>query len=127
MQLERFAVAIPVNASGVGTGFTLTPVTGHVLAVRYVPDGTTPYATGTVVTITAEVSGQPILTVTGLGTVATQFYPRVAVVSPANAADLFAAGGTAVVDRIPVAAERIQIALTGAGVSTTGTFHVYVG
>lgn len=127
MQLERLEVAITVDGSGNGTGFTPAPVAGHVLAIRYVPDGTSPYATGTVVTITAEVSGQPVLTVNPLGTIAAQYYPRVAVVSPANAADLFAAGGTAVVDRIPVAGERIKIALTSAGVTTTGKFHVYVG
>jgi hypothetical protein len=126
MQLERFTVVIPVNASGVGSG--LTPmVIGHVHAIRYVPDGTSPYSTGVVVTITTAVSGQPVLTVTGAGTVATQWYPRVPTVSPANAANLYAAAGTAVVDRIPVASEQILISLTGAGVSTTGTFHVYVG
>jgi hypothetical protein len=126
MQLERFQVAITVDASGNGSGFT--PIaTGHVQGIRYVPDGTSPYATGTVVTITTEVSGQPVLTVNPLGTVAAQYYPRVAVVSPANAADLFAAAGTAVPDRMPVAGERIKIALASGGVSTTGVFHVYVG
>ena len=126
MFLERHEVAITVDASGNGTGFTPV-VSGQVQAIRYVPDGGTPYATGVDVTITGEVSGLPVLTVTDLGTVATQFYPRAATVSPANAANLYAAAGTGVVDRIPVAGERLKIALAQGGVSTTGKFHVYIG
>jgi hypothetical protein len=126
MQLERFEVAIAVDASGNGTGFT--PIaTGSVQAIRYVPDASTPYATGVDITVTAEVSGLPIVTITDAGTVALQVYPRAAVVSVANAAALYAAGGTAITDKIPIAGERIKIAVAQGGVSTSGKFHVYVG
>jgi len=123
---ERHEVAITVDASGNGVGFTPV-VSGQVQAIRYVPDAGTPYATGVDVTITGEVSGLPILTVTDLGVSATQFYPRAAVVTVVNAAALYAAGGVGVLDKIPVAGERIKIALAQGGVSTTGKFHVYVG
>ena len=126
MQLERFEVTIPVDASGNGTGY-MPIATGHVLAIRYVPDAGTPYATGVDATLTGEASGLAILTITNIGTVALDFYPRSATVSPANAANLYAAAGTAVVDRIPVAGERIKIALAQGGVSTTGKFHVWIG
>jgi hypothetical protein len=126
MFVERHEVTITVDASGNGTGFTPI-VSGQVQAIRYVPDGSTPYATGVDVTITAEVSGQPILTITDAGTAALTIYPRAAVVTVLNAAALYAAGGVAVLDKIPVAAERIKIALAQAGNATTGKFHVYVG
>jgi hypothetical protein len=126
MQVDRFEVSITVDASGNGTGFTPI-VTGRVLAIRYVPDGSTPYATGVDAIITGETSGLAILTITNIGTVALDFYPRAATASVANAANLYAAAGTAVTDRIPVAGERIKIALAQGGVSTTGKFHVWVG
>lgn len=126
MYCERHEVDITVNASGAGTGYTPV-VSGHVLAIRYVPDGTAPYDTGFDATITCDVSGLPILTVTNGGTSALNLFPRAATVSTANAAALYAAGGTAVNDRIPVAAERIKIVLAQAGNTTTGRFHVYVG
>jgi hypothetical protein len=126
MFLERHEVAITVDASGNGTGFTPI-VTGHVRAIRYVPDGTAPYATGVDAIITGETSGLAILTLTNIGTGALDWYPRAATVTVANAANLYAAGGTAVVDRIPVAGERIKIALAQGGVSTTGKFHVFIG
>ena len=126
MYLERFEVGITVDASGNGTGFTPI-VTGHVEAIRYVPDASSPYATGVDVTVTGETSGLPILTITDAGTVALSIYPRAAVVTVANAAALYAAGGVAVLDKIPVAGERIKIALAQGGVSTTGKFHVFIG
>jgi hypothetical protein len=126
MYLERHEVAITVDASGNGTGYTPS-VTGLVQAIRYVPDVGAPYATGVDVTITGEVSGLPILTITDAGTLALSIYPRAAVVTVANAAALYAAGGVAVLDKIPVANERIKIALAQAGNATTGKFHVYVG
>jgi hypothetical protein len=126
MYLERHEVSITVDASGNGTGYTPV-VSGFVRAIRYVPDGTSPYATGVDVTVTGDVSGVAIVTVTNAGTSAIDVYPRAAVATVANAAALYAAGGVAVLDLIPVAAERIKIALAQAGNTTVGKFHVYVG
>lgn len=123
--IERHAVSIDV-ASGSGTGFT-PPVSGHVLAIRYVPDATAPYATGFDATITAEVSGLPIITVTDGGTSALSLYPRAATVSVANAAAVYADGGEAVNAPIPVAGERVKIVIAEGGTAKTGLFHVYVG
>jgi hypothetical protein len=125
VQIDRYVVSLPVNASGAGTGFTPV-VDGCVRAIRYVPDGSTPYDTNAIVTITGEASGIAIVTITHVGTSAVDIYPRAAVASVADASALYAAGGTAVTDLIPVA-ERIQIAITAGGVSMTGVFHVYVG
>lgn len=126
MFIDRQVVAITVDSSGNGTGYT-APVTGFVRAIRYVPDGTAPYATGVDITVTGEVSGIAIVTITDAGTSAITVYPRAAVASVANAASLYASGGTAVTDLIPVANERIKIALAQGGNATTGSFHLYIG
>lgn len=126
MFVERHEVAITVNASGAGTGYTPI-VSGRVLAIRYVPDGTAPYDTGFDATITCDVSALPVITVTNGGTGALSLYPRAATVSVANAAALFASGGEAVRDYIPVAGERVKVVIADGGVSTTGKFHVYIG
>lgn len=122
MFVERHEVAITVDASGDGTGYTPV-VSGLVRAIRYVKNN---YANGIDFTITCDVSGQAILTGTDVNASATS-YPRAATASVANAAALYAGGGAAVNDLIPVAAERIKIVVAQGGVSTSGTFHVYVG
>jgi hypothetical protein len=124
--LERHEVSITVSAGGAGTGYTQV-VHGVVHAIRYVPDGSSPYDTGFDATITCDVSGLPIITVTNGGTAALSLYPRAATVSVANAAALYAGGGTAVNDKIPVAGEKIKIVIADGGNATTGKFHVYVG
>src|SRR3970040_59161 len=114
MYVERHEVSIAVNASGDATGYA-PGVSGGVLPIRYVPDGTAPYDTGFDAVVTCDVSGLPILTVTNGGTAALSFYPRAATVSVANAAALYAAAGTAVNDLIPVAAERVKIVIAQGG------------
>jgi hypothetical protein len=125
MYLERHEVTVAVNASGDGTGYTPI-VSGCVRSIVYVADGSTPYDNTVDFTITGDVSGQAILTATNVAAGAT-YTPRQATVSVANAAALYAAGGVAVNDRIPVAGERIKIVVAQGGNVKTGKFHVYVG
>ena len=125
MYLERHEVTVAVNAAGDGTGYTPI-VSGHVRSIVYVPDGSIPYDNTADFTITCDVSGQAILTATNVASGAT-YTPRQATVSVANAAALYAAGGTAVNDRIPVAGERVKIVVAQGGNTKTGKFHVYVG
>lgn len=123
--LKRHVVDITTDASGDGTGYTAEPVSGYVHAIRYVADGTSPYDNTADFTITAEQSGAAILSATNVAASAT-YAPRAATVSTANAAALYAAGGTAVNDRIPVAQERVKIVVAQGGDTKTGRFHVYV-
>lgn len=126
MYIERHEVSITTATDGSGTGYTPI-VSGLVQAIRYVPDGTTPYDTGVDVTVTGDVSAIPVITVTDMGTGAANLYPRAATVTILNAAALYAAGGTAVLDQIPVASERIKIVLAQGGNTKVGKFHVYIG
>ncbi len=127
MFVKRYEVAVGVDASGNGVGFTEEAIRGFVRAIRYVPDGTNPYDTGADVTVTGEVSGIAITTITNIGTSAVDVYPRAATASVVNAAALYAAGGAAVNDLIPVADERIKVSIAQGGNTKTGTFHLYVG
>jgi hypothetical protein len=126
MFVERHEVTIAVSAGGAGTGYTPV-VTGFIRAIVYVPDATIPYDTGFDAVITCDVSGLAIDTITNGGTGALNLYPRAATTTIANAASLYAAGGTAVNDRIPVANERVKIVIAQGGTSKTGLFHVYIG
>lgn len=122
----RHTVALAVNASGDQTTYT-DVVNGSVIAIYYVPDGTNPLATGADLTITGETTGIPIITITNIGTTAVNFAPRQAVCGITGAASLYAAGGTAVQDRIAIANERIKIVVAQGGVSKFGTLYVVVG
>lgn len=124
-QIVRLTVPVTTDANGDVTVQTRT-VFGVVLAVRYVPDVTSPLDTGADITITAEQSGLPILTITNLGTSAVQSYPRAATATVLNAAALYAAGGTAVLDRIPVADEAVTVVVADGGNAKLGTFYLYL-
>jgi hypothetical protein len=123
--MRRLSVAVTTDGSGNATGYT-EPVSGWVAAIAYVPHASTPLDTGADITITGNTSGIPIVTITDLGTVAVTVHPRAATKSTAAAAALYAAGGTAVNDRIPVADEAIKIVVASGAATKSGTFHVYV-
>lgn len=120
--VQRETVTITTDADGAGTGFT-APMTGFIQAIRY---SKTDYADGVDFTVTTEATGLAVLTATDVNASAA-FYPRAATVSVANVAALYAASGTAVNDRVPVAGERVKIVVAQGGNSKTGTFHVLVG
>lgn len=122
MALQRHVIAATTNGSGDATVYSAYPVHGSVVAVVYVK---TDFANGIDFTITGEQSGIAILTGTDVNATAT-YMPRGATHSTAGAAALYAAGGTAVLDLIPVAMERIKIVVAQGGDTKTGTFHVYV-
>lgn len=122
--MTRHVVDITVDASGDGTGYTPV-VSGRVDTIRYVADGAAAYDNTADFTVTGEASGIAIDTITNASGSAT-YVPRQATTSTANAAALFAAGGTAVNDRVPIANERIKIVVAQGGNKKTGRFHVYV-
>lgn len=119
--MTREVVTVTTAADGSATAYT-GYVSGLVRAVRYVK---TDFDNGSTITITADASGQAILTWTSQNASDTS-YPYAAQNSVADAAALYASGGTAVNVPIPVANERIKIVVASGGNAKTGTFHVYV-
>ena len=125
MYAERKTVTITTNGSGVATGY-IEGLVGRLQTIRYVPDGTKPYAATVDVTITVDQTGQAILAVSDVSGAFT-YAPRQPTHTTAGAAALFAGSGTAVNDHIVLAAgDRIKIVLAQGGDATVGAFHAVV-
>ena len=122
MAVKRHQIGITTDAGGNVTTYSEYVPDGTVVAV-VVDKGT--LAITTDITITGEKSGIAVLTLTDVTANAT-YSPRGATHSTAGAAALYAAGGSAVLDRIPVAMERIKVVVAQGGAAATGTLHVYV-
>jgi hypothetical protein len=122
MHVERHDVAL-VGA----TQTAYTPVvTGRVLQVRYVPTSGNALDTGADLTVTTEVTGVAIATLTNIGTSAFTKVPRQATHGVTGAALVYAATD-AVAEPVYVAGERIKVALAEGGDAKAGTLSIWVG
>lgn len=119
---NRQTVTITTNASGAGTGYT-DVVNGRILHIRYVK---TDFDNGSTFTVTGETTGASIWTESSVNASAERL-PKQPTHSLLGVAALYASGGTAVLDYVVIANERIKIAVTSGGNTKTGTFHITVG
>lgn len=122
--MVRHKFSITTDASGDATTLSDQSCVGEVWDVRYVASGT-PFDNTVDFTITGAVSGKTILVATNVAASFTH-HVRAAVVDTAAAALLYAAGGTAVSDRIAVS-EPIKIVTAQGGNAKTGTIYITVG
>lgn len=127
MFVQRIDFTLTVSAGGAATVYSSGPVTGEIRQITYVPDATNPLDAGADLTITGEVSGVAIATLSNIGTSTVSWAPRQATHSTVGAATLFAAGGTAVTDRIALAGERIKVVVAQGGNALTGQLFIVVG
>jgi len=118
---ERHAVTITTDTNGDGTGYTPV-VTGQIVQITYTK---TDYAAGVDFDVTGEASGVVIWDQDNVNATAT-VAPRQATHTTLGAAALYAAGGTAVLDGVYVANERVKIVVASGGDTKVGTFHVVV-
>lgn len=129
MQTERHTLDLTVNADGDTTVYTGV-VSGRVLQLRYVPDGSAPLDTGADMTVTGETTGVAIATITNIGTSALTWAIRQSTYPVANTgqgtASLYAATFPRL-EPVYVAAERIKVVVAAGGASKIGTLHVTVG
>lgn len=121
MHVERHVIEITTDGAGAGVGYT-PPVTGRVLGVRYVK---TDFADGVDFTITAEATGETILTGTDVNASAS-FYPRPQVHDAAGVGRTLD-GMRTVGEPVAVAFDRIKIVVASGGSVKSGTFHVVMG
>lgn len=119
--MRRYKVAITTAADGSATAYT-PRLSGKIHSIQYVK---TDFANGVDFAVTAEATGENIWTEVDVNASAVR-YPRAPISSQAGVASLFAAGGTAVQDRIGVGNDRVKIAITAGGNVKTGTVHVLV-
>jgi hypothetical protein len=125
MHIERHDIAVTTSSGGAFTGYS-DVVTGRVLQVRYVPHGSTPLDTGADVTITGEISGVPIATLSNIGTAAFMKVPRQAT-HGVTGTGLVYAGSDAVAEPVFVAGERIKLVVADGASVKSGTFSFWIG
>ncbi|RVD13554.1 MAG: hypothetical protein EOS73_25490 [Mesorhizobium sp.] len=119
--MRRYKVTITTAADGTATAYT-PRLSGMLHSIQYVK---TDFADGIDFTITSEATGESLLAKSDVNASAV-FYPRAPTHSQVGAAALFAAGGTAVQERIGLGNDRVKIAVAQGGNVKTGTVHVLV-
>lgn len=119
--IQRHKIDVTTAADGSATAYS-PALTGNLSQIRYVK---TDFAAGVDFVITAEVTGETLwseLDVNADKTIA----PRQATHSTAGVAALYAAAGTAVLDKIGLAEDRVKIVIAAGGNTKTGTFHIII-
>ena len=124
MYVERHVLAITTDGSGDATAYSPT-ITGRVVSVIYTKDGTTPYTDGVDFAITAEATGQAILTLTNQNSSAA-FQPRVGVCGATGTA-LTYDGTRTVNEPVTVAQDRVKVVVAQGGATKIGTITLIVG
>ncbi|MBR1193232.1 hypothetical protein [Bradyrhizobium sp. AUGA SZCCT0160] len=122
--MKRYKVTVTTAADGTVTAYT-PRISGKIHGVNYVKDGTTPYTDGVDFTITAETTGENIWTEANVNASAVR-YPRAPLHSQVGVALLYAAGGTAVTDKVAVGNDRVKIVLAQGGATKVGVFYIVV-
>jgi hypothetical protein len=126
MYITRYGLTLTVDASGDATVYTSDPVMGRVLQLRYVPDGTSPLDTNADLTITGEITGVAVATLSNIGTSAFTKVPRQATHGVTGTALVYAAAD-AVSEPVYLAGERVKCVVAQGGNAKTGTLYVTVG
>jgi TPP-dependent pyruvate/acetoin dehydrogenase alpha subunit len=119
--MRRYKVTVTTAADGSATAYT-PRVAGRVEQIEYVKGD---FADGVDFTITGEATGVGLWTESNVNASAVRA-PRQPAHSQVGAALLYAAGGTAVTDRIALASDRIKIVIAQGGAAKTGVFHVLI-
>jgi hypothetical protein len=119
--IRKFTIPLTTNSSGAATAYS-PYLSGFIDSIQYVK---TDFADGVDFTITADTTGEVILSLTDQNA-ATKLRPRAGTHTTAGVASLYASGGTAVNDRIALARDRVKVVVAQGGNVKTGTIIVYV-
>lgn len=119
--IRKFEIPITTNGSGAATAYS-PYLSGYVDSIQYVK---TDFADGVDFTITADETGEAILSLTDQNT-ATKLRPRAPTHSTAGVASLYAGSGTAVNDRIALGRDRVKVVVAQGGDTKTGTIIVAI-
>lgn len=122
--MKRLKVTVTTAADGTAIGYSAR-LSGKIHQIEYVKDGSNGYAAGVDFTVTGEATGVGIWAEADVNASAVRA-PRLPTHSQAGAAALFASGGTAVLDKIGMANDRVKIAIAQGGNAKVGTFHILV-
>ena len=122
MFIEQFSVTVTTDADGNATAY-LGPVRGRPLALLY---RKIDFADTVDFTITTEDTARNLWVESNV-TASADRAPRMPTHDTVGAASLYAAAGEPVEDLIPIANERIKIAIAGGGDTKSGDFHALIG
>lgn len=122
--MKRFKVTVTTAADGSAVAYT-PRLSGKIHQIEYVKAGANSYADGVDFTITGEATGVNLWTEANVNASAVRA-PRQPTHSQAGAAALYAAGGTAIQERVALANDRVKISLAQGGNAKVGTFHILV-
>lgn len=103
--------AISTDSTGAQTLYSRRPIAGYIETIRYIY---TDLASGATFTFTTETIGLAILTVTGVPTQDTSWFPRSQIV---NASGAPVVGGY---DKVPLNGDRVKLVIAAGGASKTG-------
>lgn len=123
--VNTFSIAILTDASGNFEDKT-TPIKGKLLQLRYVPDGSSPLATGADITIIGQSTGFAYYSQSNIGTSAFQKAPRQPIHNDAGVASLYAAAGEPVEDFMYID-EQLTVTVAQGGNALQGTLYLWVG
>lgn len=119
---QRVRMDVTTAADGSATVYS-EPVTGKLSQIRYVKPGAGGFDNGSTITFTNETTGETLWSESNVNASATRA-PRQALHGTDGAAALHAAGGTALIDKIALAGDRIKLVIASGGNAKTATFYV---
>ncbi len=122
MNAVRSSIQVTTAADGTVTAFS-PRLSGKIVSITYIPDGSAPYDNTVDFTLTVEGTGQGLWTQSNIAAGAT-VAPRQPTHDLVGGAALYAAAGVAVRDDIIIANDRVQISLAQGGNVKTGQFVV---
>lgn len=122
--MRRYKLTVTTASDGTVTAYT-PRTSGKLHSVHYVPDGTVPYTNTVDIAITAEATGESLVSRSNVSG-AFVAYPRAPTSAADGTASLYAASGTAIQDRIALASDRVKIVLAQGGAAKVGVFHVLI-
>lgn len=121
MTIRRFEIPVTTIADGSATAYS-PYLSGYINDIEYVK---TDFADGVDFTITAEATGRTLWAESDVNAAAIRA-PRQPTHTTAGVAALFAAGGTAVNDKIALGRDRVKIVIASGGNVKTGSFVITI-
>lgn len=122
--MRRLKLEVITAADGTATAY-MTRTSGKICSIHYVKDAQTAFADGVDFVVTTEETGETIWNEANVNA-STARYPRGAVQTPQGAPVLYAAGGTAVTDKIAISNDRLKFVIAQGGNAKRGTFFAVV-
>lgn len=122
MAIRKFTFTA-VTETATGTGYS-PYFSGYIESIEYIKDGSAAYSDGVDITITADVTGEALLSLTDQNSSVVK-RPRTATHTTAGVAATLD-GTRPALDRIALSRDRVKVAIAQGGNGKTGTFVVTV-